>query len=489
VVTATDKTIAPLAQAAGADEYALSIDAASASATSWAESGNEALVLDVLRGTTLVGNLVLHQGHDSFTYSMHAGALAAGEELSVRVSALSAASATKSACISKVTLTPASAMGAAAEGMIHAPIVKWPKSKAFDDLPVLLGWSKSQKNYQLTYTNENGGTTTLCGGGARGVRSEIARWGRALDMEGVYGYGPTPTSGHFERCTGVVPPAPDVPRMDALHPILYYGDGHNRVFESRGGYGQACGTSSDAQADGDITGWNVGNPGNDPANDDPFVIVLRPLPVDMDAVGYTQFSGRREAIVDTYAPWLYRLTDSELARENKIDNVMTFPMTRYLMVDVYAMDVGGSGDNTCGPISLTPSIDANATGGFVLRAISSASSGSVIANGPQMTADYFGGENNVKRIAIPLADGISAADISSFDFDAYDDDGIYFMAIGDAFIAEPSGSNDATLSYVHKGKTNYGEYVDDDSSGCVNGANTNGGVAYPCVGSFFEFTR
>lgn len=156
------------------------------------------------------------------------------------------------------------------------------------------------------------------------------------------------------------------------------------------------------------------------------------------------------------------------------------------MADVYAMDVGGSGDNTCGPISLTPSIDANATGGFVLRATSSSG---VVSNGPQMTADYFGGENDVKRVAIPLAAGVTAADVSNFDFDAYDDDGIYFMAIGDAFIAEPSGSNGATLTYVHTGKTNYGEYVDDDSSGCVSGTSTKNGVAYPCVGSFFDFAR
>jgi hypothetical protein len=487
LITATDGALLPLATAGAADEYALTIEAASASATSWSDSGNEALVLDVMEDSTLIGNLVLHQGQDRFSYSMHVGALPAGEVLSVRVSALSAARATKSACISKVTLTAASTMGAAAEGMIHAPIVKWPKNKSFDDLPVLLGWSKSQKNYQLTYTNENGGTTALCGGGARGVRSEIARWGRALDLEGVYGYAAAGVAGgHFERCTGVITPTTDMPRMDALHPVLYYGDGHNRVFESRGGYGQACGTGSDAKADGDIEGWNVDNPGNDPDNDGAYSIVLRPLPVDMDAVGFTQFGGRREAIVDTYAPWLYRLTDSELARENKIDNVMTFPMTRYLMVDVYAMDVGGSGDNTCGPISATPSIDANASGGFVLRATST---GAVVSNGPQMTADYFGGENNVKRIAIPLAAGVTAKDISDFTFDAYDDDGIYFTAIGDAFIAEPSGSNNATLDYVHKGKTNYGEYVDDDSSGCTNGTSTfTNGVAYPCVGTLFQFT-
>jgi len=36
---------------------------------------------------------------------------------------------------------------------------------------------------------------------------------------------------------------------------------------------------------------------------------------------------RREGIVDTYAPWLYRLVDSELSREGKIDGTQTLPMT------------------------------------------------------------------------------------------------------------------------------------------------------------------
>lgn len=482
VVTATDAKLEALGTATTADEYALTIEASAASATSWGESGNEALVLEIRNGAALVGHLVLHQGADRFAYSMHAGALAAGDVLSVKVSPLSAPSATKAACISKVTLTPASAMGASAEGMIHAPIVKWPKEKSFDDLPVLLGWSKTQKNYQLTYTNENGGTTALCGGGARGIRSEIARWSRALDMEGIYGYG---GAGHFERCTGTIAPTTNEPRMIGAHPVVYYGDGHNRLFESRGGYGQACGTGSDAQADGDLEGWNTGNPGNDPSQDDAFTIVLRPLPVDMDAVGVTHWGGRREAIVDTYAPWIYRLTDEELHREGKIDGSMTFDMTRYLMVDVYAIDVGGSGDATCGPISATPSVGAHATGGFVLRA----NAGSVVSNGPQMTADYFGGENDVKRIAIPLAAGVTAADITGFTFDAYDNDGIYFMALGDAFVATPAGSNGATLDYVHKGKTDYGMYVDDDSSGCSGGANVLNGTSYPCAGSFFSFPR
>ena len=465
-----------------AGEHALVIEASSISKTSWAEKGNEAVVLEVLRGTTRIGHVVLHQGQDRFAYGMHLGTLGAGDDIHVRVSPLSAAKADKRACISKITLSAVADLGNMAEGIAHAPVAKWPAQKAFDDVPMLLGWSRAGKSYQLTYTNENGGTTELCGGSARGLRSEIARWSRGLDMEGVWAYG---GAGRFERCTGVVAPSAGMPRMEAAHPVLYYGDGHNRVFESRGGYGQACGSSSDAKPDGDINGWSTANPGNDAANDDPFTIVLRPLPVDMDALGVTKYGGRREGIVDTYAPWLYRLTDSELHREGKIDNSQTFDMTRYLLVDVYADDVGGSGDATCGPLSITPQI-THVTGGFVVRAVTK--SGAVF-DGPQMTADYFGSTGaGVKRVAIPIGAGVKAADITKITFDAYDDDGIYFLGIGDAFVAAPTGTNGATIEYAHKGMKPATVYVDDGQSGCVSGTNTKNGVAYPCVGSAYTFT-
>jgi hypothetical protein len=466
-----------LATATTAGEQVLTIDAQSTSKTSWAEEGNEAVVLEVLHAGQRVGHLVLHQGQDPFTYSMHAGALQAGDALTVRVSPLTAPRAAKSACITKVTLAPPAPE--LAEGVAHAPIVKWPTEKSFDDLPILLGWSKAGKSYQLAYTNENGGTVALCGGGARGVRSEIARWGRGLDIEGVWAYG---GAGRFERCTGVVPPAPNAPRMQDQHPVLYYGDGHNRVFESRGGYGDECGTGSDKTPDGALQGWNTNDPGDGLADDDPYTIVLRPVPVDMDALGVRTYAGRREGIVDTYAPWLYRLVDSELAREGKIDGSMTLPMSRYLFVDVYAKDVGGSGDGTCGPVPITPQI-THVTGGFKLRAV--AKDGTV-SDGPQMTVDYFnGGGSGVKRVAVPLAPGVTAADVTKLTFDAYDDDGIYFLGIGDAFVPVPQKTNGARLDYVNVGMKSANVYVDDGSSGCVAGKSLRDGVEYPCVGSAY----
>lgn len=437
-----------------AGEHALVVEASSVADTSWAEKGNEAVIAEVKTSKgALVGHLVLHQGREKFAYGMHAGTLAAGDVLTIGA---------PGTCIASAKLTKDDS-----EGLANAPIFKWPKQKSFDDLPVLAAWSKRGKSYQVAYTHENGGTVAICGGGAKGVRSEIARWGRAFDIEGAYSYGNGPT---FKRCEGTA-----TPRMESKHPILYYGDGHNGLFESRGGYGQACGTDGDKRADGNLDGWNANNPGNEPAKDDAFTIVLRPLPVDLDSVP------GRESIPDRYAPWLYRLTWNELQREGRIDNSQTFALDRYLFVDVYAADVGGKGDSTCQNIFET--VTGGVDGGFVLRAVTK---NGVVSNGPQMTADYFGG--GLKRLAIPLAPGVKAADISKITFDAYDGDGIYWLALGDAFIASPAGRNGATLEHVNKGKKAVNVYVDDDQSGCVSGKSTREGIAYPCVGTAHTLT-
>ena len=344
--------------------------------------------------------------------------------------------------------------------------------KVFDDLPVILGWSKAKKAYQTVYTNENGGTATQCGGGASGIQAEIARWGRGSDIEGNFSYGGAAL--HWERCTGAVDVTVTPIRMEGQHPILYYGDGHNRVFESRGGYGQTCGTGGPEKANGDLAGWNVANPGDDEAHDAGNTIIIRPLPVDMDALGYAQFGGRREGLADHDAPWLYRITALELEREGKIDNSKSFPMARYLYADVRVADVGGSGDQYCATLGVS--------GGFKLRAVTA--DGTQI-DGPQITADYASsGAHDYKRVAIPLPAGVAASDIDHFIFDAYDNDGIYLTALGDAFVAEPDGPDGATLDYVRQGAKALAYYVDDDSSSCMNGVNTGGpgGTAYACAG-------
>ena len=75
-------------------------------------------------------------------------------------------------------------------------------------------------------------------------------------------------------------------------------------------------------------------------------------------------------------------------------------------------------------------------------------------------------------------------------FDAYDKDGIYLLAIGDAFMVRSSGDNDATLERLRSGVKTFGVYVDDDNSSCVNGVNHDGpgGGAFPCAGSAYDFT-
>ena len=403
---------------------------------------------------------------------MHLGRLVAGEPLSVRVSDLSAAAATPSACVGPAVLTESAALPEP-DGLGHAPIFKWPVQKRFDDLPVVVGWSSSKLSYEAVYSNENGGTVALCGGAAYGIQAEMARWGRAVDIEGMYRVsGSTP---QWERCTGMTSVTAHAIAMEGDHPILYYGDGHNRLFESRGGYGQTCGTGSDAKADGDLSGWNLDNPGNGPEFDAPYVVVLRPLPVSLDALGYADFGGRREGLVDGYAPWLYRVVDGELRREGKIDGQRTFGMQQYLYADIYAADVGGAGDSYCSLLGVN--------GGFKLRV----QAGGNLLDSGQMTAEYFGGANAVKRMVVPLDQIYAASDFSALVLDAYDNDGVYWLALGDLFVPRPAGDNGATIDLVHAGKSDVGVYVDDDDSGCVNGVNSDGPSGpMQCVGSFYQ---
>jgi len=479
-VDVDDSTAVAVGTADGAEEYALSLRVRSESATKWDDAGNEALVLEVSgeqRG--LIGHLVIHQGKTEHDYTMHLGALAAGEALRVRVSTLSAPNATRHACVFPADLTPASALGEAAKGLLDAPEFRWPIEKRFDDIPVVVGWSKARAAYQTVFTNEDGGTVAQCGGGADGVRAEIARWGRASDIEGSYSYGGA--SPRWERCTGTVPTTTTAVRLEGAHPILYFGDGHNRLFENRGGYGQTCGSATPEKPNGDLEGWNKNNPGNGIANDDGHVIILRPLPVDMDALGFARFGDRREGLADTYAPWVYRLTTLELSREGKIDGNKTLAMSRYLYVDVRVADVGGSGDQYCATLGVRS--------GFKLRAITTSG---VQIDGPQITADYASnGAHDYKRVAIPLPAGVGAADIDHFVFDAYDGDGIYVTALGDAFIPIADGPNGAKLDYVRTGETEYAYYVDDNSNSCNNGVNTDGpgGTAYACKGGQVTLPR
>ena len=66
-------------------------------------------------------------------------------------------------------------------------------------------------------------------------------------------------------------------------------------------------------------------------------------------------------------------------------------------------------------------------------------------------------------------------------FDAYDDDGIYVTAIGDAFIPRPTAANGAKLDYVRMGTKALAVLRRRQQLGCTNGVNTGGpgGTAVP----------
>ena len=331
--TVTDATAVTIAKASASGEHVLVFDGTSASQTSWATAGNEALILEIAKNGAFVTHVILHQGATSFGYGTHLGALAQGDVITARVSTLSAQNAVRSATVCSAALTPSSTMGALQAAIDNAPIWVWPMQKRFDDVPLVVSWSPG--GYSSFFTNENGGTTELCGGGAAGLAAEIRLWGRACDIESDYSY----AQNTFERCTGSSNST--MLRFEAAHPFLYHGDGHNRAFEDRSGYGNTCGSSSDNAPDGTLTGW--GSPNPDPKDDLKYAIVLRPIPFASSAAAYAFGGGPRERVLTKDAPWMFRLAGLETAREGKIDDSQTFAWDRYLHADVYVADVDGSG--------------------------------------------------------------------------------------------------------------------------------------------------
>jgi hypothetical protein len=160
-----------LGTVAATGEYALKLRARASVDTRWGVKGSEAVVLEVLADGRLVGHLVLHQGASPFDYSMHLGSLAAGTRVEARVSTLSAPATTAEACVESALLPSAVELGGDARGLTNAPVFLWPVQKRFDDLPLLVGFSDALGRYEVVYSNENGGTTTSCGGGSKGIRS------------------------------------------------------------------------------------------------------------------------------------------------------------------------------------------------------------------------------------------------------------------------------------------------------------------------------
>jgi len=462
--TVTDVAPVTIATASATGEHVLQFDATSASATSWATAGNEALILDIAKNGTFLTHVILHQGATSFGYGTHTGALAQGDVITARVSTLSAQNAARSATVCSATLTPSSKMGALQPAIDNAPIWVWPIQKRFDDVPLVVSWSPG--GYTTFFTNENGGTTELCGGGAKGLEAEIRLWGRACDIESDYSY----AQNTFERCTGSS--SSTMLRFEAAHPLLYHGDGHNRAFEDRSGYSSTCGTGSDAEPDGPLTGWGSSN--TDPKDDLKYAIILRPIPVATSAVAYAFGGAPRERVLTKDAPWMFRLAGLETAREGKIDNSQTLTWDRYLHADVYVADVDGTG-SSC-PIT---GID----GGFRLRAHTT---NNVTSSSGEVTSASVSGQQ-WKHVSVPLDAVHVPSDFDQLIFDAYDNDGIYLLGIGDVYILTANGKNGANVAAVRTGAKALGEYVDDDLSGCTNGMSTYMNQTYPCVANLYSF--
>jgi hypothetical protein len=462
-----------LTTAPAAGEYVATFRAQTMRATDWGQPGNEAMVLELTSNGNLITHVVLHEGAIPFMYAIPVGQLSLGEAVSVRVSELSAGGDMGSVTVDQVTL--AAPTGDDLEALANSPIYKWPVEKSFDDLPIVVGWSRTLKRYETFFTNENGGTTADCPPKPLGIATLFKRYGRGYDIETDYSYATNPPV--WGRCApSYIPPTPTpVPRMEGMHPKLYYGDGHNHVFEDRSGYGVKCGFLPPELADGLLLGWNVGNPGNAESQDGPFTITIRLLPVDLDAIGYadTVCPGgcfeRRERAIDVNAPWLYGLTNAELLREGKIDNTVSFPVEDYVFLDVLAQGVDGMGDGVC---------DQPTMGGFTLAAAGVASAVPV-----RMTAAYFGGSNTQsKRMSVLLGPG--AADPTAFDITAAADSaGLFLRTVGPVLRIMPAAAGTtSSVRYLQMNVSTQNLFI---GPGCMVGSTkspSGSSETFMCVG-------
>jgi hypothetical protein len=423
-----------------AGEIGVRLDITS-NATSWGESGNEGVILELSQADRFIGHMILHQGATRFSYDMHLGKIDSAKPVLAKLSKLSASKSALKVCVHARTFLPVAA-GADGDKQRNAPVYLRPIEKRFDDVPLLVGWSSAKKSYVTVYSSENGGTVELCGGGSKGMQAEISRWGRSTDIEGLYSYADGADGGTWNRCTGKTSMADVALRKDGSHPLFYYGDGHNRVFENRAGYGATCG-SAKAEKPASYVGWGAGSAQESAADDNKHSITLRPWPVDLDPLGFATFAGRSEALANTYAPWIYRVASLELARERRIDEQRVFDIGGYIYADVLVTGTAGQGDSFC---SAEP-----AAGGF---AVSVVTRNGKRWPGARITGSVVGAGKGWKRVAIPVDAVAKLADIVAIEFQSFDGNAITLHAIADVFRASAAGGNGAVIDYRLRGEKN-----------------------------------
>jgi hypothetical protein len=244
----------------------------------WSVAGREAVVLRLRLDGSYSQHLVLTRGARAAAYRVMLGTLDAGlHRLAIeRDDALSAKQA-GAAVVTAIDIETHAPGTAEHEWLARAPILHTRPGglERFSDVPLMMYVERDGAGYRYTtiFSHEDGGTPT---------DRLMATWGRATDIEFVYGFGNAATGSsklkeEYQGADHAILPFHG--RRYGRHPLLWVSTDNNMV--------------SDDGPRGAVR------------------LALAPQLVELAEVS-------RETVMDAH-PWLYAVMAAELAREGRID--------------------------------------------------------------------------------------------------------------------------------------------------------------------------
>lgn len=269
-------------------EVVVSIEA-SCAPCSWRERGREAAALRLLVDDRYSQHVLLVQGDRPAEYRVLLGFLPPGaHRLRIEHDPTASAPGAGPPKVHNIGLTRHPLDDANGRALAHAPIlhVRPNTIGRFSDAP-LVTWCELAPaphggftaRYSVVFSHEDGGTPT---------DRLMATWGRATDIEYVYGV----TVGRDGTAGGAEFQGPDHKiqpfdgTREGTHPLLWVVTDNNMVSD---------------------------RPPTTAPNDTPLMrFAPAPSPFDLDNVS-------REVVMDDH-PWTYRVMADEIAREGRIDN-------------------------------------------------------------------------------------------------------------------------------------------------------------------------
>ncbi len=289
-------------------EVAASIEA-SCAPCSWRDAGREAAALRLLVDGRYSQHILLVQGDRPAEYRGLLGVLTAGSHrLSIEYDRHASAPAAGPPIVRGIVLTGHPLDTEDGRALANAPILHARANTIgrFSDVPLVTwyeraasGGTGTQVRYSVIFSNEDGGTPT---------DRLMATWGRATDIEYIYGATIAPTG----DASGAEYQGPDHKILafhgtrDGSHPLLWVVTDNNMVSDRPPeGSGQKAEGGGRKAEDGERQAVGGARQG------EWMRFAPAPMPFELE-------DKSREAVMDAH-PWTYRVMAAEIAREGRVD--------------------------------------------------------------------------------------------------------------------------------------------------------------------------